>query len=131
MKTSSKIIHWVPRVLGILAILFISLFALDSFSPERTFWQSLPGFLIHLIPSVILALFLAIAWKWELAGGIIFSLLGIAATPLIYNNNFQQNQSVGTSFVIILTVTAPFIIIGILFIVSHFLKRQGAAEVQY
>ncbi len=125
-----KIVYWAPRILCILAILFISMFALDSFSSERTFLQSLPGFFIHLIPSFVLTLFLVIAWKWELVGGIIFSLLGIAATPLVFNNNFRNNQSVGTSLVIILTVTAPFIIIGILFIVSHFLKSRGAAAVK-
>jgi hypothetical protein len=128
MKTSTRIVHWVPRVLCIMAILFISLFALDSFSSERTLWQNLLGFVIHLIPSAVLTLFLIIAWKWELSGGIIFVLLGIAATPYIYSRNFHQNQSVGTSIEIIIAVTLPFIIVGVLFIVSHYLKRRDARQ---
>jgi hypothetical protein len=69
MENSIKIYYWLPRVLCILAILFISLFALDSFSPELTFWQQIAAFLMHLIPSFILTALLLIAWKWEYIGG--------------------------------------------------------------
>jgi len=65
MKTSIKILHWTPRIICILAILFISMFAIDSFAPDLTIWQQLGGFLIHLIPSFILIAILIIAWKWK------------------------------------------------------------------
>jgi hypothetical protein len=124
MKTSVKIVHWVPRILCILAILFISIFALDSFSPERTFWQNMGAFLLHLIPSFVLIALLIIAWKWELIGGIIFTIIGLVMSPLIYSHNFRMNQSAGKSLVAILIVTVPFIVVGILFIVSHFMKKK-------
>jgi hypothetical protein len=54
MKVSPKVIYWLPRILCILAILFISVFALDAFDPELSIWQQIVGFLIHLIPSFIL-----------------------------------------------------------------------------
>ncbi len=107
-----------------LAILLISMFALDSFSPERTFWQNLGAFLMHLIPSFVLIALLIIAWKWELIGGIIFTIIGLGMSPFIYSHNFQMNHSVGKSLVILLIVTVPFIIVGILFIVSHFMKKK-------
>jgi len=124
MKTSVRIFTWMPRILCMLAILLISMFALDSFSPERTFWQNLGAFLIHLIPSFVLIALLIIAWKWELIGGIAFAAIGLAMSPFIYNRNFHMNDSVGKSLGVLLIVTAPFIIVGILFIVSHFLKKK-------
>lgn len=124
MSTSVKILHWLPRILCVLAILLISMFALDSFSPERTFWQNLGAFLMHLIPSFVLIALLIVAWKWELIGGITFATIGLAMSPFIYNHNFHMNHSVGKSLLVLLIVTVPFIIVGILFIVSHFVKRR-------
>ena len=72
MKTSIRLIHWIPRVICILAILFISMFAADAFAPELTIWQQLGAFLMHLIPSFILLALLIVAWKWELIGGVDF-----------------------------------------------------------
>ena len=124
MKTKVKILYWTPRVLCILAILFVSLFALDSFDPKLTFWQQIGGFIIHLIPSFILTAILVVAWKWELVGGIIIAAIGIVFTPFIYTHNYQMNQSVWMSIGIIATITFPFIVVGVLFILSHFMRRK-------
>ena len=124
MKTTIKILHWTPRIISILAILFISVFALDSFSPNLTIWQQIGAFLIHLIPSFVLLVILIVAWKWELIGGILFTLIGVVFTPFIYVHNYKMNQSVWMSLFIILVITVPFIITGILFIVSHYKKRK-------
>ena len=124
MTPAIKIIHWVPRILCILAILFISLFALDSFAPELTFWQQIGGFLIHLIPSFILLVFLITAWKWELTGGMIFMILGIGFSPIVFSMNYHMNHSIWISIGIIASITFPFIIVGGLFILSHFIKKK-------
>lgn len=124
MNTKMKIFHWVPRIICILAILMVSMFALDSFSGERTFMQNLGAFLKHLIPSFMLLAFLVFAWKYEFIGGIIFILIGLGFSPFIYNHNYQMNHSVGMSLGIILIVTLPFIIVGVLFIISHRLKSK-------
>ena len=108
MKKSIKVIHWLPRIICILTILFISIFALDSFAPELTIWQQIGAFIIHLIPSFILLAFLIVAWKWEYIGGIIFLIIGL-----------------GFSLINMLIITIPFIIVGVLFIVSHFLKKKN------
>jgi hypothetical protein len=125
MKTSVRLFHWLPRVLCILAILFISLFAADAFAPGLTIWQQLGAFLIHLIPSFILLAFLFIAWKWEFIGGIIFMVIGLAFTPVIFMLNYNRNDSIWLSLVIILTITIPFVVVGILFLVSHRLKKKN------
>jgi len=103
------------------------MFAFDAFSPEMTFWQKAGSLLMHLLPSFILVAFLVVAWKWELTGGILIALVGLAATPFIYNLNYQRTHSVSTTIGIILMVTLPFVIIGILFIVSYFLNRKPRA----
>ena len=77
MKKLDSILLWAPRVLAILFILFISLFALDAWDMNGSFWQKLGGFLIHLIPSFVMIAALALAWKWEWVGGIVFISAGL------------------------------------------------------
>ena len=125
MKPTNKIFHWVPRILCILAILFISLFAADSFAPGLTIWQQLGAFLIHLIPSFILLALLIVAWKWELIGGIIFIVIALALSPFVFMLNYKNNHSVGMSLGIIAVITLPFAIVGILFIVSYYMKKKN------
>lgn len=124
MKKSTRVFHWLPRIICILAILFVSLFALDAFAPGLTIWQQIGAFLIHLIPSFILLALLIIAWKWELIGGIIFTIIGLGMSPFVFVHNYKMNSSIGMSLGIILTITIPFVVVGVLFIVSHFLKKK-------
>lgn len=124
MTVGPRFIYWLPRILCIIAILFISVFALDAFQPELTVWQQIQAFAMHLIPSFILLLILIIAWKWELAGGIIFLLIGIGLSPLVFMHNYRMNGSIGTSLMIIATITFPFILVGILFILGHRIKSK-------
>ena len=125
MKTSIKVIHWLPRVICILAILFISMFAADAFSPGHTIWQQLGDFLIHLIPSFVLLGILVLAWKLEFIGGIIFIAIGLGLSPFVFIHNYNMNGSIGESLGIILAITFPFIVVGVLFIVSHFMKKKN------
>jgi hypothetical protein len=127
MENTIKFFHWFPRILGILAILFISLFALDAFDPELALGQQIKGFLIHMIPSFILAILLALAWKWELPGGIVFALIGLVMTPVIFKHNYTMNDSIGMTIGIVSMITIPFVVVGILFIVSYWLKKKNKA----
>jgi hypothetical protein len=124
MKTSVGIFHWLPRIICILAILFVSMFAADAFAPGLTIWQQLVAFAMHLIPSFILLALLIAAWKWELIGGIIFAVIGLALSPLVFIHNFEMNHSVGMSLGIIAMITIPFFVVGILFIISHYKKKK-------
>jgi hypothetical protein len=125
MKTSIQLLHWTPRILCIVAILFVSLFALDAFAFGLTIWQQLAGFLKHLIPSFILLAFLLVAWKYEYIGGLIFAIMGLGFSPFIFLHNYQMNHSVGMSLIIILMITFPFVVVGLLFILSHFIKKKN------
>jgi len=124
MTTKEKIILWLPRLLCIGAILFVSMFALDAFEPGMPFGQQILNFTMHLIPSFVLLLLLWIAWKKPYLGGILFAVAGIVMSPFVYTLNYNRNHSFWISSSIILMITVPFIVIGILFIMSHFQNRR-------
>jgi len=125
MKYSPKVFYWLPRILAILAILFISMFALDAFSSDDSFIVQLGDFIMHLIPSFVLLFTLILSWKRELLGGIIFMVIGLGMSPFVYKINYNMNQSFWTSLGVIMTITIPFFIIGVLFLVSHFKKKNS------
>jgi hypothetical protein len=121
MKRSTPILFWMPRIICILAILFVSIFALDAFSEGLTIWQQIGGFLIHLIPSFVLLAFLILAWKKEFAGGILFIGIGVVMSTLLFYHNYKVNHfSVGQSILIVLMLALPFIIAGVLFLLSYY-----------
>ena len=64
-ETLKQTMFWMPRVAGILFVLFLSLFALDIFEMQLGFWGTIVGLFMHLIPSILLAIALFIAWKRE------------------------------------------------------------------
>ena len=128
MKVSVKIVHWLPRIFCILAILLVSMFALDSFTSNFSVWQQIKEFLVHLIPTYVLIFFLIIAWKWELVGGMLFLVFAIGLIPFIYAHNYAMNHSALMSLSIILLINFPFIITGVLFVFSYFLKRKKLSE---
>ena len=128
MKTAFKILQWTPRIICILAILLVSMFALDAFESDQSIWQQISGFLIHLIPTYILVAFLIVAWKWELIGGVLFSLIGLGFAPFIYQHNYHMNHSVWMSLGIILMINFPFIVVGALFMVNHFMKKKNTLK---
>jgi hypothetical protein len=121
-----KALYWIPRVVSILAILFISLFALDAFEQDHTIWQNLGAFFMHLIPSFILTALLIYAWNHEKWGGIIFLLMGLIFSPLIFNWNYRMNNSVWLSLGIIACITLPFVVVGTLFLVHHTKKKKSS-----
>ena len=61
--TSAPWLLWIPRVLGILAGLFLKLFALDAFGEGKPLAQALPDFIIHLVPGAVLLAVMALAWR--------------------------------------------------------------------
>ena len=124
MKSRSlQILYWLPRVLGIIAIMFVSLFALDVFNSEQSLKEQALAFMTHLIPSYILVGLLVLAWKREVVGGVLFVVVGLAFSPAIFMHNYQMNQSVWMSLVTVAITSLPFAAIGGLFLWHHFKKK--------
>ena len=114
---AKKVLYWTPRILGILAILFMMMFSMDCFGENETLKNQLICLFMHNIPAFVCVVVLIIAWKWELIGGVIFILAFFAGT--IHFNSFSGNWAS-------LIVISPFLLIGILFIVYHYRKKEKA-----
>ncbi|MGE5392714.1 MAG: hypothetical protein ACM3NH_03145 [Candidatus Saccharibacteria bacterium] len=77
-----KILYWSPRVLSILFVLFISIFAFDVF--EGPFgWQTILAFFLHLVPALLLSIVAWISWKLDLAGALLYLILAALYVLLI------------------------------------------------
>ena len=112
---SCKIFYWSPRVLATLAILFMMLFSMDCFEGSYALKEQLICFLMHNIPAGIVIVALIVAWKWELAGGILFLLAALAGSIIF--KAFSGNSGV-------LIVLMPFVLTGILFILHSVLFEK-------
>jgi hypothetical protein len=109
-----KILYWIPRVVGILAILFISSFALDVFQEGTPSTQMLLGLAVHLIPSAVLAALLAVAWRYEIVGGLFF--VAISFVPFFLLSNQVWVNAI---------LCAPLLLTGILFFASSYCAARN------
>ena len=109
MIMEHKILYWTPRILAILAILFMLVFSMDCFSPSETLKNQLVCLFMHNIPALLCTITLIIAWRWELIGGILFIIAFLAGAFLF--RSFSGNAAS-------LIVISPFLVTGVLFILS-------------
>lgn len=112
---TTKLLYWAPRILSILAILFMMMFSMDCFGEYDSFGNQMTCFFMHNIPALICIAVVIVAWKWELIGGILFVLIFIGGG--IYFNSFTDNPAS-------LIVISPFLLTGALFIIYYFMTRQ-------
>lgn len=113
-KTFRQILFWTPRIMGILFVLFTSLFALDVFDMGLGFWETFFALLIHLIPTLVLSLAIALAWKWEWVGALLF--LGWAIVYVLRVQGFHWS-------VYLINVGVPAVI-GLLFLAGWVWRNQ-------
>lgn len=114
--TLKKTLFWTPRVAGILFVLFISLFAFDVFEEGLGFWGTLVALFMHLLPSILLALAVYIAWKREWAGAILF--IGWAVWYVVF---FLDRGFPWVAYAVIAGIPA---VIGLLFLSGWVWRRQ-------
>ena len=77
-ERSHRWVLWTTRIFAILVCLFLSLFALDAFESGKTLGEALPDFAVHMAPTLFLAAVVAVSWRWEWVGAVVFTALGIA-----------------------------------------------------
>ncbi|MEE4312413.1 MAG: hypothetical protein V2J62_11160 [candidate division KSB1 bacterium] len=112
---TKRTLFWTPRILCILFALFLSLFALDVFGEGHGFWESILGFLIHLIPVYLVIIVLAIAWRWEWVGAVLFTALGLF---YIVSTGLRQHWAA------YLTISGGLFLLGILFLLNWIYRKQ-------
>jgi len=106
-QTVKKILFWAPRILGVLIAIFVSLFALDVFGAGYNFWETIVALAMHLIPTAIILVILAVAWRWEWVGGILFIALGVFYITLFWDPSRLPAY---------LMISGPLFLVGILFL---------------
>jgi hypothetical protein len=113
-KPLKQTLFWTPRILGILFVLFLSLFALDIFDMNLGFWGTIVGLFMHLIPSIALAIAVALAWRWEWIGAALF--IGWAIWYVATARGFPWS-------VYVLIAGIPFVV-GVLFFAGWITKKE-------
>lgn len=111
---------WAPRVFALCVIGFLSLFALDAFEEKGSLVRILTGFVIHLVPSMILVLVLVLAWRRPWIGALMF---GMAA--LGYALSAGRAHLDWIAF-----ISGPLLLTAVLFFLSWIVARRerlGAA----
>lgn len=117
---SKRLLFWTPRVLSIIFIAFLSLFALDVFDGHHSFWQTVLAFIIHLIPVFVLIGALILAWRWEWIGAALYGIAGLLY--VWWAITVPRPIPPGVRFIWILTIAVPAFVIGGLFL-ANWLKR--------
>ena len=105
--TYKQILHWLPRMLAIFGILFLSVFALDVFVEYATLSDIAVALTMHLVPSFLLIGATVVAWRWRILGGILFLILGFVS--IFFFHTYENTWS-------FLIVTLPTLIVGLLFL---------------
>jgi hypothetical protein len=136
-------IRWVARILCILAIGFIGMWALEAVEGKVGLGRQIVGFLMAppFLTSVVLIIILIIAWKHELVGGILIALIGLATALYVYISNYHRLLNMASkgfrigspglrALKIFAMINLPFIIVGFLFIISYFLHRPNKLTAQ-
>lgn len=110
-----KIIYWIPRILGILYVIFLGIFALDVFIPNQPISYYLINLFMHLIPNFILLIFILIAWKYERVGGFLFLMSFLVMSTLFWDKGFWWMQ---------ILLFSPLLVISLLFFMDFYIKKN-------
>lgn len=113
MQKNTNTLIRIGRVLGILYVAFVTLFALDGLT------QGFFGFFMHLIPTFILVATLTMAWKNPIIGGLMFLGFGLIFT--LWFSTYKE-------FISFAIISLPLLLIGLLFLkgssFSHKLEQM-------
>ncbi len=113
-KKKNGFLYWTPRILGIGMIFYLAIFSFDVIGTSDDPWQVALGMLIYNIPSFILIILLLFSWKWDLIGGIIYPLLGLAYNLFFCDQHWSAH----------LGIAGPLFLIGLLFLLNWKANRN-------
>ena len=112
MKPIDRLIYWMPRILGILIVIFTGMFAFDTKYDGSVFNYVADTYTHLLFPAVLLATLIA-AWRWEVIGIITYTILGICY--IVITNNHPDW---------ILVIAGPLFLCAALFGLSMYNRRK-------
>lgn len=96
---------WIARTLAIGVSLFLAIFALDAWDPDRRLAARLADVSIHLVPSALVIAIVIAAWRRPWIGGVAFVSLAIAYAVAV---DFRADW--------ILAISGPLLTVGLLYL---------------
>ena len=114
-----QLLFWSPRVLTLLFAVFLSLFALDVFEEGYGFWDTVVALFLHLIPTWILLIVLAVSWRWEWGGAVMLVVLGLVYIHFAAGRGHPEWA---------LVISGPLFLVGGLFLLNWLKRKQQEAE---
>ncbi len=109
---SRKLIFYLPRILSLLFVGFISLFALDVFGAYHGI-ELVIALLMHLLLPLALLVLVAFAWRYGLVGAAAF--VGFA---VFYAWQAREHPSS------MLLLSGPSLIVGLLYFLDWYLLKR-------
>jgi hypothetical protein len=110
---SCELFFWLPRILGFLYAGFLAMFAFDVFSENTAILQTINAFAIHLIPSIVSLILVALLWRWQFVGGVLLIAAGCSYATMV-----------GWRALFVLVIGAPMFVIGILFVIDGWVEGR-------
>ena len=95
-------------------MLLLTLLSTDIFVEGYKFWESILGFLIHMLPAFAVLTLLAFAWRWEWVGALGFITFGVWYIIITWSNGMHWS-----AYAILSGVPG---LIGILFLVGWLMR---------
>jgi len=114
---AKRLLFWAPRVLCMVFAAFIGIFAADAFQEGVPAWQVALALLMHLLPTFLVLLVLALSWRREWVGGALF-----IASGLLYLLWARSKPFFGWE--VVLLIAAPLVLVGVLFLLGWRYRAQ-------
>lgn len=109
---------WLPRLLGIAFAAFLGVFALDVLGMPLSASEKAVALFMHLVPMMLVLAVLALVWRWEWAGAVLFPALAFVHLIAMWGRLDV------TGYIVI---EVPLLLIGGLFLMS-WLTRGRPSE---
>lgn len=109
-----RFLHYAPRLLSLVFVAFLSVFALDVFEGQFNALM-IVGFLIHLLPSFALLALTIIAWRYPVAGAGAFIGFALAYVMLA---GFDRPWSWYAA------ISLPSLLVGVLYLADWLYSRK-------
>jgi hypothetical protein len=110
----ARLVHWTPRILGLLFAAFVSVFALDALRAGHNAWQTIIDLAMNLIPAALVLGAVTVAWHWAWTGGLLFLALGAWYVIMAWGRFHWSAYAV---------IAGPLFLLGLLFEIDSWYTR--------
>lgn len=121
-QLSKRVLLWTPRILSIIYVVFLSVFALDVFEEDLSFWLTGEALVIHLIPSLALVAVLILAWRWEWIGAVFYAMWGLWYVVWVASVSRPWSPAMRLNFALV--IAGPAFVAAALFLVDWRKRRE-------